>query len=231
MNDGRRLRILRVENHADTHLSLTLLLEQCGHAVTGACTMQEAFDLLSLQEWDVLLSDIGLPDGSGWGPMGRAHPRREPYAIAMSGYGMNVDRGRRPGRGLPPSPREADGPRTAGGDPAARRAGRGRRRRSLKAARASRPTSARRSGGCTVRLRRSAGSPSSPGSCRVMSCRAVPCRTARRAPRPAQARPARADHARMRHVATSPPLAGSAGHACARAAAARRSIPSSTAPS
>jgi CheY-like chemotaxis protein len=94
MNDGRRLRILRVENHADTHLSLTLLLEQCGHAVTGACTMQEAFDLLSLQEWDVLLSDIGLPDGSGWGPMGRAHPRREPYAIAMSGYGMNVDRGR-----------------------------------------------------------------------------------------------------------------------------------------
>ena len=94
MNDGRRLRILLVENHADTRLSLTLLLEQCGHAVTGAGTMQEALDLLSLQEWDVLLSDIGLPDGSGWELMGRAQPRREPYAIAMSGYGMNADRAR-----------------------------------------------------------------------------------------------------------------------------------------
>ena len=94
MENGRPLRILLVENHADTRLSLTMLLEQCGHAVTGAGTMQEALELLILQDWDVLLSDIGLPDGSGWELMSQARPRRKPYAIAMSGYGMNADRAR-----------------------------------------------------------------------------------------------------------------------------------------
>ena len=88
------LRILLVENHDDTRLSMTLLLEQCGYSVAGAATMGEALELLALKDWDVLVSDIGLPDGDGWELLRRARPRRAPYAIAMSGYGMNADRAR-----------------------------------------------------------------------------------------------------------------------------------------
>jgi CheY-like chemotaxis protein len=41
-----------------------------------------------------LLSDIGLPDGTGWDIRTRCKPRQWPYAIAMSGFGMNADNAR-----------------------------------------------------------------------------------------------------------------------------------------
>ena len=94
MGSIRALRILLVENHPDTRLSLAMLLEQCGHVVVSAETMGEALDLLATQDWDVLLSDIGLPDGTGWELLQRARPLHEIYAIAMSGYGMSADRER-----------------------------------------------------------------------------------------------------------------------------------------
>jgi CheY-like chemotaxis protein len=43
---------------------------------------------------DVLISDIGLPDGNGWDLMTRLGEHRPPYAIAMSGFGMSSDRQR-----------------------------------------------------------------------------------------------------------------------------------------
>jgi DNA-binding NarL/FixJ family response regulator len=43
---------------------------------------------------DVLISDIGLPDGSGWELMTRLGADRPRYAIAMSGFGMSSDRQR-----------------------------------------------------------------------------------------------------------------------------------------
>jgi two-component system CheB/CheR fusion protein len=91
MDNGQPLRILVVENHADSRESLRMLLETYGHSVGAAETMREALDLLSTQDWDVLLSDIGLPDGDGWELLRHARPRRPVYAIAMSGYGMNAD--------------------------------------------------------------------------------------------------------------------------------------------
>jgi CheY-like chemotaxis protein len=89
-----KLRILLVENHVDTRESLRMLMEVCGHVVLGVGTMQEALERLESEDWDVLLSDIGLPDGSGWELLTRAHPHHAPYAIAMSGYGMKADRER-----------------------------------------------------------------------------------------------------------------------------------------
>ena len=94
MEPHRPLRILLVENHDDTRLSLCLLLEQCGHEVHAVETMHQALEMLALRDWDVLLSDIGLPDGNGWELLERAAPQHELYAIAMSGYGMNADRER-----------------------------------------------------------------------------------------------------------------------------------------
>jgi CheY-like chemotaxis protein len=87
----RPMRILLVENHADTLRWLTLYLEDLGHSVVAAKTLGEAFIALKWQRFDVLLSDIGLPDGTGWELMTRARLPRAPFAIAMSGFGMNAD--------------------------------------------------------------------------------------------------------------------------------------------
>jgi CheY-like chemotaxis protein len=86
------LRIFVVENHADTLKYLRLYLEQLNHVVETAKTMSEALAVLARKKFDVLISDIGLPDGDGWELLRRAGPSRPGYAISMSGYGMNADR-------------------------------------------------------------------------------------------------------------------------------------------
>jgi CheY-like chemotaxis protein len=88
------LRIFVVENHKDTLLWLTRYLEEMGHSVASATTMKEALEVLPGADYDVLLSDIGLPDGDGWELLGRLPGRRPEFAIAMSGYGTNGDRAR-----------------------------------------------------------------------------------------------------------------------------------------
>ncbi len=86
------LRIFLVENHADTLKWLALYLESNGHTVDCAMTMKQALTLLPLDHYDVLISDIGLPDGDGWELLRLAKLTRPVYAIAMSGFGMNSDR-------------------------------------------------------------------------------------------------------------------------------------------
>jgi CheY-like chemotaxis protein len=85
------LKILVVENHPDTLKYLSLYLESLGHMVRPARTMREALQKLSAAPCDVLISDIGLPDGDGWELMRRAHLPKSVYAIAMSGFGMGPD--------------------------------------------------------------------------------------------------------------------------------------------
>jgi two-component system CheB/CheR fusion protein len=87
-----RLRIFIVENHDDTRFLLGLLLEQLGHSVQAAATMSEALDDAGSGDFDVLISDIGLPDGDGWELLVSLGDRAPPYAIAMSGFGMASDR-------------------------------------------------------------------------------------------------------------------------------------------
>ena len=88
----RPLSIFIVENHADTLKYLTMYLKQLGHHVQSARSLKEALAELPASDCDVLISDIGLPDGDGWELMERAHFERPVYAIAMSGFGMNSDR-------------------------------------------------------------------------------------------------------------------------------------------
>jgi CheY-like chemotaxis protein len=90
----RPLRIFVVENHADSRDTLTMLLTQYGHEVRSAATMAEALAALPDASPDVLISDIGLPDGDGWQLLQRLQLPKDVYAIAMSGYGMNADRER-----------------------------------------------------------------------------------------------------------------------------------------
>jgi two-component system CheB/CheR fusion protein len=89
---GRRsLRIFVVENHPDTLLSLRLYLEDLGHVVLTATTRHEALEALPSSQAQVLISDIGLPDGTGWDLLQQARLRPEVFAIAMSGFGTNAD--------------------------------------------------------------------------------------------------------------------------------------------
>jgi two-component system CheB/CheR fusion protein len=86
------LRIFVVENHKDTLLWLTRYLEMMGHNVLSARTMHAALEALPGAGCDVLISDIGLPDGDGWQLLRSASLPRPIYAIAMSGFGMTGDR-------------------------------------------------------------------------------------------------------------------------------------------
>jgi len=88
------LHILLVENHDDSRQYLAMYLEGSGHLVTPAATVKEALNAAHDGNYDVLLSDIGLPDGDGWQLLQEAHFSHPVYAIAMSGFGMNTDRER-----------------------------------------------------------------------------------------------------------------------------------------
>jgi CheY-like chemotaxis protein len=97
MTQGRNsdaLRICVVENDYDSRHMLTMLLNGSGYRVEAIASMGEALDHLCKAPCDVLISDIGLPDGSGWELMTRLQQTgaaRSIYAIAMSGYGMSSD--------------------------------------------------------------------------------------------------------------------------------------------
>ena len=91
---ARPMRIFIVENHEDTRFLLCLLLEQLGHTVFSSPTLAGALEAVPPAHCDVLISDIGLPDGNGWDLMTRLGDARPPYAIAMSGFGMSSDRQR-----------------------------------------------------------------------------------------------------------------------------------------
>ena len=90
---SRPLRVFVVENHRDTLRSLHMYLELLGHSVDSACTVAGAVAAIPHARCDVLLSDIGLPDGDGWKLLQalKARDHMPAYAIAMSGFGMNAD--------------------------------------------------------------------------------------------------------------------------------------------
>jgi len=83
-------RILLVEDHEDTRKAMARLLEAIGCAVTSVGTVQEAVELGQQGQFDLLISDIGLPDGSGTEVMRRLRDRKI-RGIALSGFGQEED--------------------------------------------------------------------------------------------------------------------------------------------
>ena len=70
-------KVLLVEDHMDSREFMQALLESDGHRVTTAQGVQEALALLESGRppFDVLVSDIGLPDGTGWDLISLARER------------------------------------------------------------------------------------------------------------------------------------------------------------
>lgn len=85
------MRIFIVENHPDTLKYLKMYLESMGHSVTTACTMQAALAASPTEHCDVLLSDLGLPDGDGWQLLKQAKFPQPVYAVAISGFAAESD--------------------------------------------------------------------------------------------------------------------------------------------
>ena len=87
----RSVRLLLVEDHEDTKHSLTNMLRRRGYEVLAASDVRSALDIALSQQFDVLVSDIGLPDGSGLDLLKTLRATREVFGIALSGYGMEED--------------------------------------------------------------------------------------------------------------------------------------------
>ena len=87
----RAQRILLVEDHADTREVLDRLLSSLGCTVWAVGSVKEAIDLSDRESFDLLVSDIGLPDGSGLDVMNYVRARHGMRGIALSGFGQDED--------------------------------------------------------------------------------------------------------------------------------------------
>jgi signal transduction histidine kinase len=87
----RSVRLLLVEDHEDTNQSLTRMLRRRGYEVHSANDIRSALDIATRKQFDVLVSDIGLPDGSGIDLLKALRAKRDVFGIALSGYGMEED--------------------------------------------------------------------------------------------------------------------------------------------
>ena|SRR5205823_3892207 len=81
------MRILVVEDHQATRQVLTRLLTRWGFEVAAAENFRSGLNRLETEPIDVLLSDIALPDGTGYALVSEARRRgKQLLAIALSGY-------------------------------------------------------------------------------------------------------------------------------------------------
>lgn len=87
------LRILLVEDHAPTRQVLEQLLKRAGHTVVTAASVAEALEIiLAYPAPEILISDVGLPDGTGLDLLKELRARGLTLpGIALSGYGMEED--------------------------------------------------------------------------------------------------------------------------------------------
>jgi len=84
-------RLLLVEDNQATLEVLGRILRKQGHDVVTASTVEAARDFAANQEFDLVISDIGLPDGNGIDLMNELTRDYGLRGIALSGYGMDED--------------------------------------------------------------------------------------------------------------------------------------------
>jgi CheY-like chemotaxis protein len=85
------LRILLVEDHEPTRLALGNLLTRRVNKVVLAVTVAEALEHARREPFDLVVSDIGLPDGNGYALMSELRDKFGLRGVALTGYGMEQD--------------------------------------------------------------------------------------------------------------------------------------------
>jgi CheY-like chemotaxis protein len=87
-----RLRLLVIEDHEPTMMVLVRLLRHYGHDVFTAENVERALAVAATHSFDLVISDLGLPDGNGIDLMRQLGKKYGLRGIALSGYGMPEDR-------------------------------------------------------------------------------------------------------------------------------------------
>ncbi|MBV9876959.1 MAG: CHASE3 domain-containing protein [Verrucomicrobia bacterium] len=85
------LRVLMIEDHEDTAIVMAHMLGDMGHKVVSANSVASAVDILTRETFDLIVSDIGLPDGNGVSLIHAVRSFCQAPAIALTGYGMRED--------------------------------------------------------------------------------------------------------------------------------------------
>ena len=83
--------LLLVDDHADTLQVMARLLQRRGYEVLLATDCRSALETARQHPFDLIVSDLGLPDGSGLALLGQLRQVRPVPAVALSGYGMEED--------------------------------------------------------------------------------------------------------------------------------------------
>jgi CheY-like chemotaxis protein len=86
--DRSQPRVLLVEDATDIRDVFQMLLESEGAEVVATGSGREAASLAERQEFDVILTDLGLPDISGEAVIrhARRNARRRPRIVVVTGY-------------------------------------------------------------------------------------------------------------------------------------------------
>jgi PAS domain S-box-containing protein len=85
-------RILLVEDHKDTRATLQRYLQAARNEVIATGTAAQALEIAAVSKFDLVISDLGLPDeGGGLAMMRLLRDRHGLKGIAVSGYGMDED--------------------------------------------------------------------------------------------------------------------------------------------
>lgn len=85
------IHILIVEDHRETNLVMQMFLERQGYRVSSARTVTDALQLATDTNFDVVISDISLPDGTGLDLIRTLKTVKPVIGIALSGFGMETD--------------------------------------------------------------------------------------------------------------------------------------------
>lgn len=83
--------ILLVEDHADTARIMCRILEKAGYNVEHASDVASAKELARKFRFELVISDVGLPDGDGLQLMRDLREAHQLEGIALSGFGMDTD--------------------------------------------------------------------------------------------------------------------------------------------
>ncbi|MEO8439750.1 MAG: ATP-binding protein [Spartobacteria bacterium] len=88
---SRKSHLLVVDDHHDTCMGMKMLLERRGYRITLAHSANQAIEKAQVEKFDLLISDIGLPDRSGYELMKELRAKNSLRGIALSGFGMEND--------------------------------------------------------------------------------------------------------------------------------------------
>jgi CheY-like chemotaxis protein len=87
------MKILLVEDHRDTRSTLERVMGQWGHEVEAAPDLSTGLTQLARNHFDAIVSDIALPDGTGYALISNARRLGSSHAvaIAISAYPFPAD--------------------------------------------------------------------------------------------------------------------------------------------